>query len=149
MIYLFLQTWAWIIAAFFLGMCAGWWLSGRCNCHSKSKDEQSDDHQADSDEIEVEESWRPQGLPAKPESVDDLKKISGVGPVIEKTLHELGIYHFQQIADFNRDNIAWVDNYISFQGRIDREGWVEQAKKLAAGEETEFSRRVEQGGVDY
>ncbi|MEP3475856.1 MAG: NADH-quinone oxidoreductase subunit NuoE [Hyphomicrobiales bacterium] len=73
---------------------------------------------------------------------DDLKMIKGVGPKLEATLNALGFYHFDQIASWTRENIAWVDNSLSFKGRIDREGWLEQAKKLASGEETEFSKRA-------
>ncbi len=72
---------------------------------------------------------------------DDLKKISGVGPKLEKTLHGLGIFHFSQIAEFTPDNVAWVDRHLRFKGRIDRENWIEQARVLAAGGETEFSKR--------
>ncbi len=72
---------------------------------------------------------------------DDLKKISGVGPKLEKTLNGLGIFHFSQIADFTADNVAWVDRHLRFKGRIARENWIEQAKVLAAGGETEFSKR--------
>lgn len=62
---------------------------------------------------------------------DDLKKIKGVGPKIEATLNSLGIYHFDQIAQWTPDNIAWVDDHLKFRGRIGREDWVEQAKSLA------------------
>ncbi|MGH6918742.1 MAG: NADH-quinone oxidoreductase subunit E, partial [Geminicoccaceae bacterium] len=65
---------------------------------------------------------------------DDLKTISGIGPAIEKILHELGIYHFRQIADFTPDNVAWVNEHLRFKGRIEREDWIGQARKLAAGE---------------
>ena len=64
---------------------------------------------------------------------DDLKRISGIGPVIERTLNQEGIYHFQQIADFTPDNVNWVDRHISFPGRITREEWIRQAKGLALG----------------
>ena len=63
---------------------------------------------------------------------DDLKKIGGVGPKLEGTLNELGIYHFWQIAEFTPDNVAWVDGYLSFKGRIDRDDWIGQAKAFAA-----------------
>jgi len=63
---------------------------------------------------------------------DDLKRINGIGPVIEKTLNAEGIYHFHQIADFTPDNVNWVDRHISFPGRITREEWIRQAKGLAA-----------------
>ena len=64
---------------------------------------------------------------------DDLQRIKGVGPVNEKHLHELGVFHFDQIAAWVRNEIRWVGTYLSFPGRIDREQWVAQAAKLAAG----------------
>jgi NADH-quinone oxidoreductase subunit E len=64
---------------------------------------------------------------------DDLKKISGVGPKLEDKLNALGVYHYDQIASWNRANINAVDASLSFKGRIDREKWVSQAKKLAKG----------------
>lgn len=70
---------------------------------------------------------RPDGQP------DDLKKISGIGPGIERTLHDLGIYHYRQIAAFTPDNVAWVDRRLRFKGRIAREKWIEQAKELVGG----------------
>ena len=76
---------------------------------------------------------KPQGLDApRSGKADDLKRISGVGPKLEETLNGLGIFHFDQIAHWSPETIAWVDNYLSFKGRIDREGWVAQAKVLAA-----------------
>lgn len=78
---------------------------------------------------------------------DDFKRIKGVGAKIEKTLHELGVYHFDQIAAWDEANKAWVDDNLKFRGRIDREGWIEQAKVLAEGGETEFSKRVDSGSV--
>ena len=67
---------------------------------------------------------------------DDLKRISGVGPKIEGILHRLGIYTFAQIAAWTPENVAWVDNYLSFKGRIGREDWIAQAKDLSAGAST-------------
>ena len=64
---------------------------------------------------------------------DDLKKISGVGPVIEKKLHALGITKYSQIADFSREDIERVDLELNFKGRIDRDNWLEQAAELAKG----------------
>lgn len=73
---------------------------------------------------------------------DDLKKIKGVGPKLEKLLHSLGFYHFDQIAGWTSDEVAWVDaNLEGFKGRVTRDDWVAQAKILAAGGETEFSKR--------
>ncbi|MCF4098564.1 30S ribosomal protein S2 [Maritalea mediterranea] len=63
---------------------------------------------------------------------DDLKKISGVGPVLEQKLNDLGIYTFAQIANFSAEDIANVDERLNFKGRIERDGWIDQAKELSA-----------------
>ena len=76
----------------------------------------------------------PQALGAPDGEPDDLKQISGIGPGIEKILHELGIWHFRQIAQFTPDNVAWVNQRLRFKGRIEREDWINQARRLAAGE---------------
>lgn len=65
--------------------------------------------------------------------VDDLKKLSGVGPALEKKLHEGGVTSFAQIAAWTEADIAEFDEKLSFKGRIEREGWVEQAKELTKG----------------
>ncbi len=66
---------------------------------------------------------------------DDLKKLSGVGPALEKKLIENGVTTFAQIASWGEAEIAEFDEKLSFKGRIEREGWVEQAKALAAEKE--------------
>ncbi len=66
---------------------------------------------------------------------DDLKKLSGVGPVLEEKLIAAGVTSFAQIAAWTEADIAEFDEKLSFKGRIEREGWIDQAKKLAAGEE--------------
>ena len=76
----------------------------------------------------------PPPLSAPDGEPDDLQRISGIGPGIEKTLHALGIYHFRQIAELTPDNVAWIDQRLRFRGRIEREDWIGQAKRLAAGE---------------
>ncbi|MEM9045796.1 MAG: NADH-quinone oxidoreductase subunit NuoE [Pseudomonadota bacterium] len=66
---------------------------------------------------------------------DDLKKIKGVGPKLEAKLHSLGVFHYDQIASWTATEIAWVDNELSFKGRIERDDWISQAKALANGNE--------------
>ncbi|MEQ9695994.1 50S ribosomal protein L21 [Shimia sp. SDUM112013] len=66
-----------------------------------------------------------------PAGADDLKKLSGVGPALEKKLLEAGVTTFAQIAAWTEADIAEFDEKLSFKGRIEREGWVEQAKELA------------------
>jgi len=78
---------------------------------------------------------------------DDLKQLKGVGPKLEQTLNELGFWHFDQIAKWTEAEVAWVDDNLSFKGRIQRDGWIEQAKTLAEGGETAFSKKVKKGDV--
>ena len=64
---------------------------------------------------------------------DDLKKISGVGPVLERKLNALGITRFDQVANFSDEEIAKIDDALNFKGRILRDDWIGQAKTLAGG----------------
>ncbi len=73
--------------------------------------------------------------PKKAAGGDDLKQLSGVGPALEKKLHEAGVTTYAQIAGWNEADIAEMDDKLSFKGRIEREDWVAQAKKLAAEKE--------------
>lgn len=70
--------------------------------------------------------------PAPAAGADDLKKLSGVGPALEKKLIAGGVTSFAQIAAWTEEDIAKFDEVLSFKGRIEREGWVEQAKALVA-----------------
>ena len=74
----------------------------------------------------------PRGLLSeRPTEVDDLKKIKGVGKVMERVLNEKGIYLFHQLAALDAQEIAWVNDAIeAFPGRIQRDRWVEQARDL-------------------
>ena len=62
---------------------------------------------------------------------DDLKRIRGVGPVLERTLNGLGIYSLAQIANFSQDDIERISAQLpQFPGRIERDRWIEQARSL-------------------
>ncbi|MCA1953151.1 MAG: ABC transporter, partial [Hyphomicrobiales bacterium] len=94
------------------------------------------------------EGTRPAGLPApRGGQADDLKRIRGIGRQNEGRLHGLGIWHFDQIAAWNAEEAAWIGSYLAFPGRIEREDWIGQARVLAAGAETAFSKRVDAGEV--
>jgi predicted flap endonuclease-1-like 5' DNA nuclease len=85
---------------------------------------------------------KPPGLDApRNGSADDLKLISGIGNKTEKTLHELGIWHYDQLARWTNDEAAWIDDYFKFKGRVFREKWIAQADALAAGGVEEYARR--------
>ena len=63
-------------------------------------------------------------------------------------LNEMGFYHFDQIAGWSADEVAWVNaNLKGFKGRVTRDNWIDQARILAAGGDTEFSKRVDKGDV--
>lgn len=64
---------------------------------------------------------------------DDLKLISGVGPKLETLLHDNGVFHFDQIAAWNSEEIAYMDDQLSFKGRIERDEWLKQAAELMKG----------------
>lgn len=72
---------------------------------------------------------------------DDLKLISGVGPALERKLNRMGVKQFSQVAAWSADDIRRIDESLNFKGRIARENWVAQARTLAAGGDTAFSRR--------
>lgn len=67
----------------------------------------------------------------KPRKPDDLKTISGIGPKLETVLNGLGVWTFGQVAAWGREEVAWMDDYLGFRGRIGRDDWIGQAKGLA------------------
>jgi len=69
----------------------------------------------------------------RPATPDDLKQISGIGPKLEQVLNGLGIWTYGQIAKLEAGEIGWVEDYLSFKGRIGRDDWIGQAEKLARG----------------
>lgn len=83
----------------------------------------------------ADEGTRPANLltEAREGGADDLKKISGVGPKLEGVLHSIGVFHFDQVAAWKSDEIAYMDDKLSFKGRIERDDWIGQAKELMKG----------------
>jgi predicted flap endonuclease-1-like 5' DNA nuclease len=79
---------------------------------------------------------------------DDLKRIGGIGETLEAALNARGIYHFDQIAAWTPEEVAWIDAHlVEFRGRCTRDDWVGQARQLAGGGHTDFSRRIDEGDV--
>ncbi len=83
-----------------------------------------------SDGLLAEDFRQPKSI-AKPKKPDDLRAISGIGPKLETVLNGLGVWTYAQIAAWTKEEIAWVDDYLSFKGRIGRDDWIGQAAKLA------------------
>ncbi len=73
---------------------------------------------------------------------DDLTRIKGVGPKLSKLLLSLGITRFEQIARWEEADIDRIDAQLgTFEGRIRRDNWVEQAQFLAKGDRAGFEDR--------
>ena len=86
--------------------------------------------------------------PGAVRSADDLKRIRGIGVLIERRLNAMAITRYEQIAHWTAEDIERVSNKLDFKGRIERENWIEQARILASGGQTEFSRRIDRGEVE-
>jgi predicted flap endonuclease-1-like 5' DNA nuclease len=92
-----------------------------------------------SEALRGEDSTRGSGRGAG--GIDDLKRIRGIGILIEKKLNSLGITQYEQVANWTGADIERISRLLDFKGRIEREHWIEQARILATGGQTEFSRR--------
>ena len=91
---------------------------------------------AEPEEVEAETGTRPATLDAPRGGIaDDLTRINGVGPVLKGKLNDLGFWHFDQIAAWTAEEVAWIDhNMVDFKGRASRDDWVRQARDLAKSE---------------
>jgi predicted flap endonuclease-1-like 5' DNA nuclease len=77
---------------------------------------------------------KPLGLPRPRDGRrDDLKEIGGLGPLDESTLNNIGIFHFEQVAEWTAMEVLWLENHVFARGRIGREQWQGRARELAAG----------------
>lgn len=94
---------------------------------------------ASSPVLEPEDFRRPVEI-EKPASPDDLKLIAGVGPKLEQVLNGLGVWTYAQIAAWSPAEVAWVDDYLQFKGRIGRDDWIAQAAALAKGGVEEYQK---------
>lgn len=157
MYYLFFQIWVWLLIAFAFGWFAHWFIL----CRGHHQDHEHVQHKVPHnvepvaatpvapEPAKISDKWKPKFFTEAPNNVDDIKRIKGIGAVIEKTLNGLGVYQFEQIANWDHNNCKWVDDFLAFPGRISREDWVDQAKLLASGGTTEFAKRVDKGDVNY
>ncbi len=162
MVWLSFHMWLLLLGAFLLGLFFGWWIwrerrqeivhaatgAGMATAGDKPDFDASAGTRNNlvSQPSVISEGKKPKLYTSESQGPkDDLKKIRGIGPAIEKLLHSLGIYYYEQIASWEEDEVTWVDSKLQFPGRIVREEWVEQAKILKGGGETEFAQRYEKG----
>ncbi|MEM8649419.1 MAG: helix-hairpin-helix domain-containing protein [Pseudomonadota bacterium] len=81
--------------------------------------------------------------PSKRKTKDDLTRIKGIGPVIERKLNAIGVESYSQIASWRKLDRDAFSEKLSFKGRIERDNWVPQARVLADGRETEYSKQLD------
>lgn len=79
---------------------------------------------------------------------DNLKKIKGIDSLIEEKLNKLGIFHFDQVANWSNKNCDWIEEFMQISGCVKKFQWVEQAKILESGKETVYSLKVEKNEID-
>ncbi|RWO78789.1 proton-conducting membrane transporter [Mesorhizobium sp.] len=80
-------------------------------------------------------------------NASNLRRLIGIGPANERLLHGLGVTTYAQIAAWTAADVKRIEETLNFDGRIERERWIEQAKLLAAGDEEEFARRFPTAGT--
>ena len=78
---------------------------------------------------------------------DNLTLINGIGNVIEKKLHAMGVYHFEQIANWTKAQAEDFSKAVGFPGRAEREGWMKESAVFMKGGTTEHARKVEAGAI--
>jgi len=158
--YILAQIFICLLIAALLGMLIGWLLckskcgrkrqqtktSGKdkgCKNNASNNDSASAGTTSDSKSNYVNPDESKYNASAK----DNLRLIKGVGATLEKVLNDIGVYKFEQIASWTPEQASQVDDIIAFPGRIEREKWISQCKRLQHGQSTEFSKRVEKGEV--
>lgn len=76
---------------------------------------------------------RPAALAAPRGAGDDLSAIAGIDSTTAKALRDIGVFHFDQVAGWGAPQKQWVEHHLAQAGRIDRERWIDQAKRLSTG----------------
>ncbi|MCI5071778.1 hypothetical protein MRY82_02390 [bacterium] len=161
MVYLAIQVLFWMLAAFILGLVAGWWMKkvlwispsvGEKNSdytHAVQLADMQDRLREKQQTIDALQAQLTSTTPSKvtpskklaktvknsmnapvTQETDDLKKIYGIGKVIESKLHQLGITKFEHVAQLSKADLKKVSvNLDAFKDRIERDNWVASAKK--------------------
>ncbi|MCY6380457.1 NADH-quinone oxidoreductase subunit NuoE [Hoeflea prorocentri] len=112
---------------------------GKANAGAKSNGKAAVKAPKKPKEVAASDGVKPAAM-EEPDEKDDLKMLSGVGPKIEGVLNSIGIFKFEQVAAWKEAECAWVDGFLKFKGRIEREQWVKQAEALAKGGVEEYVR---------
>ncbi len=166
MIWLIAQMWLMLIVSGLIGLGLGFWIWHRTPvrvdidqdrelAHLRARCEESEaektrlrskvlemEHELDRVEPTKEPEYGPVLYDAPSEGEpDDLKLIKGIGPQIEKTLNEMGIHYYHQIAGWTDSQAKTIDEKLSFKGRIERDDWRRQAAALARNGQSQLDLR--------
>ena len=98
------------------------------NVHKSEKDALSVEQTLDAKSAKKDDVNKSKSIGMAKNDIEDLTQLSGLGPTIFKKLTEAGVTTFAQIASWSAEDIAVFDEKLSLKGRIDREGWIDQAK---------------------
>lgn len=79
---------------------------------------------------------------------DNLKRIKSINAEIEKNLYSIGIFQYDQIACWSTKNADWIENFLRLENYIKQNQWIEQAKILRNGNETEYSKQIDSGEIE-
>jgi predicted flap endonuclease-1-like 5' DNA nuclease len=94
-------------------------------------------------------TFNPPKVETQIQDPDNLMQLKGVGPRLAKTLYDMGIGKFEQIAAWTDADIARIESHLGpFAGRIVSDNWVEQARFLAAGDRAGFEARFGKLGTE-
>ncbi len=158
MVWLAAQMWILLALSLGLGLLGGWWVWHRppnkmdeeadkelARLRSRIEESEAEKNKLRSQLLEYESQSEQEPAednngavdPILYESAsdgnpDDLKKIKGIGPQLEKLLNEMGIYYYHQIAAWTDNQAEKIDDKLRFKGRILRDNWRAQASALTA-----------------
>ncbi len=162
MVWLAAQMWILLGLSLILGLLIGWWIANRqprtpdddsdielAQLRSRIEECEAEKNKLRAQSLEYETERRKFSPPKQSDKVepllyetatdgaaDDLKKINGIGPQLEKMLNELGVYYFHQIASWTDQQTDYVDDKLRFKGRITRDNWRGQARSLTTFPQT-------------
>ena len=130
----------WLVAGFFflLGLFVGWWKWRNQRVAEKETNREplklsSSDGDAVAPENPGDDLATGEFGPiyhSEPDEIDDLQKIKGIGKALRAKLYSLGIFRFEQIANWSKSEVAAVSKKLHLANRIDTDGWQDQAKSL-------------------
>lgn len=130
-----IQSFLLLAVAFILGCLLGGLLRYLISPSAEAKPAPKPEPKAAPAPVSAKEASKPRPTPTM-ENKNNLQEIKGIGPVLEKSLHKIGVFRFDQIAAWTKEEVADFNEKLSFSGRIERDEWLKQAAELAKKSDT-------------